>query len=250
MNKLFFRTALTLTALVMSFRALTAAAQMPDAAGGMNSAMIKLFGDSMSFTAKADVQVLNSNRVEWLRMPTSFAGADAKIRVDVDFGQLKSRAIDAATISTFKKMGVDHVISVIRPEKKLTYIIYPGAQSFAAIPLSNEDAQFASQKVEKTALGRETIDGHPCVKNRSVVKSPKGVVLIQATTWNASDLKDFPIKIETTENGNTTVLHFQQVSLVKPEAKLFEPPAGYKQYSNPGDLMAAAYKKASGGVKK
>src|SRR5579862_5519391 len=52
-SKLFFRNALRLILLVASLRALTASAQMPDAAGGVNSAMIKLFGDNISFTARA-----------------------------------------------------------------------------------------------------------------------------------------------------------------------------------------------------
>ena len=70
--------------------------------------------------------------------------------------------------------------------------------------------EIANQKLEKKPLGKETIDGHPCVKNQSTVKSPKGVVLLQATTWNATDLKDFPVQIEINENGNSTIMHFMQ----------------------------------------
>jgi hypothetical protein len=43
-------------------------------------------------------------------------------------------------------------------------------------------------------------------------------------------------------------MHFQNVNLIKPDAKLFDVPTGYKQYSNPQDLLAAAMKKASGGA--
>ena len=250
MNKLFFRNAPGLVALAAFSWVLTATAQMPDASGGVNSAMIRLFGDNIAFAATADVHVFNSNRVELLRMPSMFTAGDAKIRVEVDLGKLTSKMVSASTLATFKQMGMDRVISIIRPEKKTTYIIYPNAQSYAAMPLSSEDAQIASQKVEKTPLGHETIDGHPCVKNRSVVKNPKGVVLIQAITWNATDLKDFPVRIESTENGNTTVMHFGQVSLAKPDVRLFEPPAGFKQYNNPQDLLNAQYKKASAAAKK
>jgi hypothetical protein len=194
--------------------------------------------------------VLTSNRVEWLRMPSSFTALDGKMRVDVDLLQLKSQAVSPTTISTLKQVGMDKVSSVIRPDKKATYIIYPGARSYANMALSKEDVELANQKVQKTALGRETIDGHPCVKNRAVVKNSTGAVLIDAITWNATDLKDFPVQIETNENGNISVMHFQQISFAKPDAKLFEPPAGFKQFDNPQDLMMAALKNISGGQKK
>ena len=66
----------------MFLNSLTALGQMPDA--GVNSAMIKLFGENASFTAQAQVRVLNSNRVVWFQMPGVFASTDTKLRVDVD----------------------------------------------------------------------------------------------------------------------------------------------------------------------
>lgn len=227
----------------------TAFAQMPGGAGGVNSAMIKLFGDNAAFTARADIQVLNSNRVEWMRMPSSFTVAEGKIRVDIDMTQMRSSAVTPATISTFKQLGMDQVTSVIRPDKKAIYIIYPRAASLVNMPLSEEDLQIANEKVTRTAISRETIDGHPCVKNKSVVKSSKGATLVEAVTWNATDLKDFPVQIETKEGLNTSIMHFQQINLTKPEAKLFEPPAGLKQYNNPQDLLTDAMDKAKGVTK-
>jgi hypothetical protein len=244
MKQSIFRNGLRLGLLAVFLQSLTALGQMPDA--GVNSAMLKLFGDNPTFTAQADVRVMNSNRVTWLQMPSVFACTDSKFRVDVDMKLIKSTQVQPSTINTFKQLGMDRVTSVIRPDKQATYIIYPGAQSYASMPLSKEDVQLASQHVEKKPLGRETVDGHACVKNLSTVRNSKGTVLIQANTWNATDLKDFPIQIETRENGNTTVMHFQNVNLAKPDAKLFDVPAGFKQYSNPQDLLTAALKKAVG----
>jgi hypothetical protein len=247
MKKLIFRGALRLGLLVIFLESLTAWAQMP---GGANSAMIKLFGDNAAFTARAEVQVAGTNRVIWLRMPSTFYSADTKLRVDVDLAQIQSRVVRPAEIAHEKQIGMERITSVVRPDKKAIYIIYPGAQSYASMPLAAEDAQIASQKLEKKPLGRETIDGHACVKNFSTVKSPKGAVLLQAVTWNAADLKDFPVQIQTQENGNTTLMHFQQVSLAKPAASLFEPPGGYRQFSDPQALHTAAEKRAGGRTKK
>lgn len=243
MKKLIFRNGFCLGWLVAILMSLSVRAQMPDAAGA-NSAMIKLFGDNLAFTARANVQVAGTNRVIWLEMPIVFSAGDAKLRVDVDLNQLQSRAVDPKMIAHYKQVGLDRITSIIRPDRKMTYIIYPGVQSYASMTLANEDAEIANQKVEKKVLGKETIDGHPCVKNYSTVRSSKGAVLMQAVTWNAADLKDFPVQIQTQENGSTTMMHFQQVTLGKPAATQFEPPANYRRYGDTQDLLMAAENKA------
>ena len=213
--------------LAVFLKSLTALGQMPDA--GVNSAMIRLFGENAAFTAQAEVRVLNSNRVVWLQMPGVFAAADTKLRVDVDMNLIRSSAITPAMI---KQLGLDRITSVIRPDKKATYLIYPGKKTFVSLPLSAADAQIAGQKLEKKPLGNETIDGHACVKNVSTVKTAKGAVLLQATTWNAADLKDFPVQIEIKEGGNISVLHFQNINLTKPNTVLFDVPAGFRDETN------------------
>jgi hypothetical protein len=226
MKKLIFRTGAVRWVLVAVFlKSLTAAAQMLDS--GVNSAMIKLFGDN-AFTAQAEVKVMNSNHVVWLQMPSALASADTKLRLDVDVKLIKSSSMAPAMVAMFQQAGKDRVTSVIRPDKKMTYIIYPNAHTYAGLPLSAADADIAGQKVEKKALGKETMDGHPCVRNQSTVKNAKGTVLLQATTWNASDLKDFPIQIEMKENGSSTTMHFMNVNLAKPDPRLFDIPAGFK----------------------
>ena len=56
----------------------------------------------------------------------------------------------------------------------------------------------------------------------------KGPVL-EAFTWNASDLKDFPILIEMQEKQNTVRMRFTEVRFVKPDAKQFDLPTNYGQ---------------------
>jgi hypothetical protein len=238
MKKLIFRNGVRLVLLTVFLKSLTALAQMPD--GGVNSAMIKLFGTNPVFTAQAEVRVMNSNRVVWLEMPGVFAAADTKLRVDVDMNLIRSTSITPAMI---KQLGLDRVTSVIRPDKRMTYIIYPGKKNFITMPLAAEDAQIASQKLEKKPLAKETIDGHPCVKNLSTVKSSKGAVLVQATTWNATDLKDFPLQVEIREGGNTTAMHFKNVNFTRPDATLFEVPAGFRDDTHSQDRKPPAAKK-------
>ena len=66
------------------------------------------------------------------------------------------------------------------------------------------------------------------MKNKVTVRSDKGPVL-EAVTWNATDLKDFPIQIQMKEKDNKVLMHFTQVSFVKPDAKQFDLPSNYGQ---------------------
>jgi hypothetical protein len=225
MKNSIFRTGLYWVLLAVFLKALTAQAQMLD---GVPSAMVKLFGGN-AFTAQAEMRVMNSNHVTLLQMPTAFAADESRLRLDLDIKLIKSSTVAPEMIKMFVQAGKDRITSVVRPDKKATYIIYPSAHMYSVMQMSAADVEIANQKLEKKSLGKETIDGHACVKNQTIVRSPKGTVLLQATTWNAVDLKDFPLQIEMKDSGNSTILHFMNVNLVKPDPKLFDIPAGFKE---------------------
>lgn len=220
-----------------------ASAQMPGAGpAGMSAALTKLFGDIKAFTANAEVQALDGEQKELASMPMDFAMLDKKIRVEIDLLQVKSRNMPPGATATLKQMGLAHVVSIIRPDTKMLYVFYPEAQASLVTPLSNE----GDSKVTKAPQGKEKLDGHPCVKNKVTIKDEKGET-VEATTWNATDLKDFPLQIQTKEKENTSFVRFKQVKLEKPDAKLFEVPPGYTQYSNQQDLVQGVMRKVMGG---
>jgi hypothetical protein len=225
-----------------------ARAQMPgaDSASGINAALPKLFGKVSAFTAQVEVQVLDKSQAEIMNTPMEFSMLDKKIRVAVDMAQMRNKNMPPGTATTLRQMGMAQVTSVIRPDKKLIYIIYPDEKCFLTMPLpaENSGAEDKEPKIRKTALGKETIDDHPCEKNKVVLTDEKGQSL-EATTWNATDLKDFPIQIQSTEKEHTSVMHFRQIKLEKPDAALFEPPADYQQYKDQQELLMAIMKKGA-----
>jgi len=143
------------------------------------------------------------------------------------------------------------MVSIVRPDQKVVYLIYPSQKSSLAMPMPPDQAETlqGNSKLAKTALGKETIDGHNCVKNQVVVTDENGRTL-EATTWNAADLKDFPLQIRTQEQGNTSVLRFKDVKFSSPEPKQFDPPDGYTQYKDMQEMMQAIMGKMLGGAEK
>lgn len=233
----------------LTLAGLTASAQMAGGAGGaagMSGALPKLFGDIKGFSADAEVRVVDSAQQEVASMPMQFAFLNEKVRVEMDLTKMKNREMPPGMADTLKQMGMAHVVSIIEPEKKQVYAIYPDQKAVLAMPLPKPQGGTTNQdqKPRKTALGKETLDGHPCVKNKVVVKDDQGQDL-EATTWNATDMKDFPLKIETKEKENTSLIHFSNVQLTQPAASLFQPPAGFTEYKDPMALQQAIMQNAT-----
>jgi hypothetical protein len=231
--KIFSSKARLLTALpVLLLAGHLAFAQVPGTGvpTGVNAAFAKLFGNVNAFTAKLETRLIDPYHAEIVRMPVDFAVLDSKVRLEINLAQMQSTDFSASKLASLKQAGMDRLITVFRPDKKATYVIYPGVQSYQELPLAKGEAE-AFEKgltLEKTVLGKETVDGHPCVKNAVIVKDGKGPVL-EAVTWNAADLKDFPLQVQMKQKENTVRMNFTQVRFVKPDAKQFDLPANYGQ---------------------
>ena len=161
-------------------------------------------------------------------MPMEFALLDGKVRLEIDMTQMQAKDLPPNTLAALKQAGMDRIISIFRPDKKTNYVMYPSIQSYRSVPFDKGEAELAEEslKVEKTPLGKETIDGHACVQNSIVVRNGQTAVFA-AVTWNAADLKDFPLQIEIKEKLNTVRMRFTQVRFAKLDAQQFDVPAKY-----------------------
>lgn len=219
--------------------------QIPGGAGpgGMSAALTKLFGKNTAFSAKGEMQVTDTTKHEIAFWPMDFALLDRKIRVEIDLTQTRNKGMPAGTAATLKQIGMAQVVSIIRPDKGLVYVIYPDQRVLLSMPLPKEDQDSdKAPQVAKTPLGKEDIDGHPCVKNRVVVTDSSGRKM-EATTWDATDLNDLPIQIETQEKDNTSMVRFKKIQFSPPASGSFEPPNGYVQYQDADELKVGVMKK-------
>lgn len=223
-------------------------AQMPGgSATPMNAAMLKMFGKNTNFTAKADVRMLDNAQKETMSLGFAMALLDGKMRAEMDMAQIKNVMMTPQMIAQMKQMGADRTIYVVRPDLKANYVIYPSLKAYAQMPMSDADKQALGKdpKIQKTPLGKETIDGHPCVKNKVVVTDEKGQAQ-EATVWNATDMKDFAIQMQIKETNSNVIMKFKDVQLAKPNAKEFEPPAGYTKYQSIEEIQQVMMQKMLG----
>jgi len=224
-------------------------AQIPGAnQAGVNAAMIKLFGPTTAFSSKAQVQMLDKAEKETMSMPMNFALLDAKIRLEVDLTQLKSKDFPPQMLSQIKQMGMSQLLTIVRPDKKSTIVIYPALRAYAEMGMSSDEvaALASNYKVEKSKLGTENIDGHSCEKNKVTVTDGKGTRQ-EAVVWNATDLTGFPVQMRMSQPEATVVMHFTEIQLARPDAKQFEPPTGFTKHDSMEKLVQAATLKMQGG---
>lgn len=228
-----FRTLLPILAAALC--ALPAWAQ-PGAApggGGMNTALLKLLGKNTTFTAKGSMRMLDGTQKEMATMPFQMAMLEDKTRIEMDMSEMKGQLMPPQVLAQMKSAGVEKNIFISRPDKKVNYIVNAGANGYVEVPFAKEELASLDTrtKVEKSSLGKETIDGHACTKNKAIVTDGDGKAH-EFTTWNATDLKDFPIQLQTTENGFVVIMQYKNVQFTKTDARQFEPPIGLTKFAN------------------
>ena len=240
------RKLLLLTTTLLSLGLAPAFAQFGRAAGPhFGGAMDKLFGANQAFSADMIFQVSGSGG-DNTTMPGKLSFDTGKSRFEINMGEMQGGKMPPA--QQLKAMGMDSMVSISRPDLKLTYLVYPGLNSYVENPVQEVSASTHPDdyKTETAALGKETLDGHDCVKNKVTVTDKDGNKH-EFTVWNASDLKDFPVKIAMTDNGNSVTIQYKNISFAKADASQFEIPAGCTKYDNMQTMMQTEMMKKMGG---
>lgn len=238
--------ALALVAITLSFTASVQAqmGRMPGA--GYSRAMLKLFGENPTFTADVEIQSGNAGQTQ-MNIPGKMAVDNTKLRLEMNLSSARGSQMNPESANQMKAMGMDKTITISRPDLKLNYIVFPGLNAYVTSPAQDQDSNKPDSafKIDTTELGQETIDGHPCIKNKVVVTDEQGQPH-ESTVWNATDLKKFPVKIVTSDQGNSATIQFKNVKTSKPDAALFNPPAGYTKYNSTQELMMDQMQKRMG----
>jgi hypothetical protein len=211
---------------------------------GFDTMLTKFFGEVKGFSATAEMTMKGNG--DNMTMPMEFAMLEGKVRMDLDLGKMKSDKM-AGMGAQLKQMGMDKMTTIVDPKKKTMLMIYPSLKSYADMPMPEEQAKMVDKepKMETTEMGKETIEGHPCKKNKVVVTDDAGKKQ-EVLVWNATDLKDFPVQLQTSDKGQDMTMIYKNIKLEKPDAKQFEPPAEFTKYASMQEMMQNAMMKMMG----
>lgn len=217
-----------------------------ESAPEFQGAVTKLFHANSAFSADMESQVdVSADRI--MKLPQKVAFDSGKFRVDMNFSDITGNAIVPALTNQAKAMGMDKSVTLFRPDTKISYSIYPDISAYAPTPFDDpDDGKPASAfRIKTRELGKETVDGHPCIKKKAVVRDDQDKTR-EFTIWNATDLKQFPIKVEMVKGGKTMRMLFRNVKLSKPDTTLFDLPANYKKFDSLNLLVQEAMMKQLG----
>jgi len=243
---------------VTSFLALTLAcglaqAQFGGGGGGaqgpkISSTMVKVFGEHKAFSARLEFEVPDQQGGGTMTMPGKMAFKGDRSRFEMNMAEMKGAKMPPDAVAQMKQMGMDQMLFINRQDKKANYVIYPALQSYVEMALQDKDVVQDESKLtaETTELGNETVDGHPCIKNKMVVTDEKGEKH-EFTAWNATDLKKFPVRIQSKDGSTLITMNFKDIKLEAPEASLFEVDASFTKYTDMMSMMQQVMMKKMGG---
>jgi len=221
---------------------LSAAAAAP---GTDFATMSRLYGGHTGFTAKYEVRMYDQRQKETINAEMKLAYLENKTRLEIDTAQMKNQDLPAGIAGQLKQVGMDQVVTLIRPDRKTIHVLYPKLEACLTQPLPKDPG---SPKMDKQVLGKETLDGHPCVKHKVTFTSETGGKE-ELTVWNATDLKDFPVQVLIKQNDDTIITRHRQIELTRPQARLFDLPPGFKEYHDTQSFVQGIMAKIlAGGV--
>jgi len=117
-------------------------------------------------------------------------------------------------------------VMIIRPDKKLTWMITPEEKTYMEMPYQSTDKTFEEWTADKEKnakfLGEETVSGMPCKKYETMEEGEK-------TLFWISTQFPFPIKIEDSE----VTMEYKNIKLEPLDDSLFELPVGYDKMAMP-----------------
>lgn len=205
--------------------------------GGLDAGLQKLFGVHKAWTASVETTVNAPQLGGPMTMPSTMFVLDGNTRTEMDMSKMKSAAMPPGAAEQMKAMGLAEMVSIVRMDKQKLFIVYPGMQSYLeqALPPASSKGE-DKFKVELTGAGKETVGGHPCVKSSFTIIDDAGQQQ-KGTIWKATDLKDFPLRLQLTQQGTEVTMEFSNVKLEKPASAQFDPPPAYKRFESQQAMM-------------
>jgi hypothetical protein len=205
--------------------------------GNFGSGMMdQLFSGNLVFSATMQTAVSGPSGPMSVKCHLSYDHGNS--RSEMNMADVQSTSLPPNAAAQLKAIGMDEVVTITRPAATNIITLYPNLRSYFSMPLPASGGSTGKYNVQTSRLGTETVNGHSCIKNKVVV-TVNGQSH-EFTTWNATDLNNFPVQIAISEQGVSALMSFQNVSFNSINAGMFQPPSGYTRYDSGQELMQSA----------
>jgi hypothetical protein len=204
------------------------------------AALTPLLAEPRPFTARAHWIFFADSPEERTQVPMTLAMSGGQMRWDLNLEESPREQFLPGALPALKQMKMDKISLYLQPNRAVQ-VTFPGAESVVVLPLPKdqrvvEKAGDQAAQLTQTAVGRETIDGHVCVKFRLLVPAGK-TTTAEAYVWRATDLENFPLRLQIRFGTESHVLQFKQPNFAKIEPAQLVPPAKFKRFADLETLM-------------
>lgn len=207
--------------------------------GSIQATLLPLCGHSNGFSAKVRMQMHAPGGQPHGGLPFTWNVVNGISRQEILMTE--SDAVPPAALPLLKQLGIETLVIIARPERKMTYVLQPNLRAYCEVPMPqsalDEISRQNKMKPVSTVLGQESVNGHACNKVQVIEPSYTNDV---AVVWRATDLGGFPVKMDLFSRQGLTRITFTDIRLEKPDASLVELPAGYTKLPDGKAFIAYA----------
>ena len=232
-----------LGAFVFALALPTARAQFQ--APGISTGLLRVFAEFNEFASQGELRMLDDAGAETMNLAVHLGHEPGRLRLDFDLAQVKGGLLPEFALESLSRVGLNRVATVLDAEKKNILLLYPLARAYTEMEMPKAEVAAAQRKYtsSRKEAGRETIDGHACVKTVVTFTDDAGQKS-EAICWLTADFQGRPAQIETKDNQGTLQLRFKWVRPVARGGKRFVAPPGYKKYASSTALVKAVVEQA------
>lgn len=206
------------------------------------AALSQILSDSRAFTAAAELQLPAAKGGPPVTVPFVLTMLDGRMRFDFQLAATNRTGLPPEMAAAVRDLGLDR-FTVVMQQDKDALVSFPALKGYFTVPLpqapaAREQAQLNVGRLERRAAGSEIVDGRVC--DKFLVTLP-GANAMQATVWQARELKDLPVKLAAKlPGGGEYGVRFGAVRLQRSDARLFDAPAGFTKHAGLDAVMQAA----------
>ena len=207
------------------------------------AALTPLLSEPRPFSARAQWIFFADSPEDRTTVAMTLAMSAGQMRWDLNLEDSPREQFLPGALAALKGMKMERIALYLQPNRAVQ-VAFPGAEAVVVIPLPKEQrvvekAGEQAANLEQTAVARETIDGHPCVKYRLQVATSK-TTTESAFVWRATDLENFPLRLEIRFGTESHVLQFKHPSFAKLADGHLTPPPKFKRYADLDTLLQSA----------
>jgi tRNA nucleotidyltransferase/poly(A) polymerase len=205
----------------------------------------KILSDTPEFSAYAVVRTLDAKGNMQLKMPMKIALTTERMRQEIDVMGMTN--LPEKMREAMQQAHINEIVVITQTDARRVYLAFPGIQAYEQFPISDavldEMTRRASAiNIQKKEYGQQMIRNHLCTQVSLMfteTNRPAEFAILKCAT----DLHNFPIRMEFLTPTSTTRFSFESVQIKKPDADLFEVPENYTAFTNSADIMRYAKEK-------